>query len=328
MATLGVTGGAGGADVLLPEVYARQQATLHEVRQQLRRRGDGELSLQTLARAFDITDRNDNGKLDPEEFEFLLNRCQIYLKKHEVTTLVKAFDTDGSGGIDFDEFLYTLRQNMNARRKRMVQRAFNVLDRDGSGELTVEDIKGRFNVQSVPAVKRGEMTEHEALSNFLSQFEGGKTATKDGRVTLEEFTDYYSHVSASFRSDDHFVALLENAWGCPEVDPSEADMARLAHELKEKLVSKTPDTARTDLAFAATFKKFDTDESGAVTADEFLKATWALGVPMEKKHLQPFFARFDTDGSGRVNYDEFVKALAGGLDGKEEDRRHGLKMGT
>lgn len=297
------------------------------MRQQLRRRGDGELSMQTLARAFDVTDRNDNGKLDAEEFEGLLSRCQIFLKKHEVSTLMREFDTDGSGGIDFDEFLYTLRQNMNARRQRMVRRCFAVLDRDGSGELTVDDIKGRFNVQSVPAVKRGEMTEHEALENFLMQFEGTKTATRDGRVTPEEFKDYYSHVSASFRSDDHFIALLENAWGVPEIDPSEADMARLAHELKEKLTSKTPPSADTTIAFASTFKKFDADESGAVTPDEFLKTVWALGVPMEKKHLQPFFARFDRDGSGRIDYDEFVKHLIG-MASAEETSRAGRRMGT
>jgi len=311
----------------MPERYARTQATLHEVRQQLRRRGDGELSMQTLSRAFDITDRNDNGKLDPEEFESLLSRCQIFLKKHELTTLINEFDTDRSGGVDFDEFLYTLRQNMNARRQRMVRRCFDVLDRDKSGALTVEDIKGRFNVQSVPAVKRGEMTEHEAMVNFLMQFEGTDADTRDGKVTPAEFKDYYSHVSASFRSDDHFIALLENAWGVPEIDPSEADMARLAHELKEKLTSKAPPSADVNIAFASTFKKFDADESGAVSADEFLKTVWALGVPMEKKHLQPFFARFDKDGSGRIDYPEFVAHLVG-MASAEGESRVGRRMGT
>lgn len=297
-------------EIVLPERFDRTKRTIHEVRQQLRSRGDGELSMQTLTAAFDAADVDGSGRLDREEFEAMLAKCGVYLKRQDLGTLYREFDTDGSGGVDVNEFLLTLRQNMNSRRKRMVNRVFVMLDRDGSGALTVEDIQGRFNTKSIPAVKTGKMTDGEAMRAFLDQFEA-TSASRDGRVSPEEFEDYYTHLSTSFRSDDHFIACLENAWGVPEIDPSEADLARIAHEVKEKLRTKASDTADDRLAFTSTFKFFDKDESGAVSADEFLSSVRSLGVPIAEKHLTPLFNLYDKDHSGTIKYTEFVDHLVG-----------------
>ena len=32
------------------------------------------------------------------------------------------------------------------------------------------------------------------------------------KVTLEEFVNYYSGVSASIDTDDYFVTMMQNAW--------------------------------------------------------------------------------------------------------------------
>ena len=34
----------------------------------------------------------------------------------------------------------------------------------------------------------------------------------DGRVTLQEFYDYYSNISASIDNDEYFQLMLTNAW--------------------------------------------------------------------------------------------------------------------
>ena len=53
------------------------------------------------------------------------------------------------------------------------------------------------------------MTEDQVFLEFLSSF-GDKNG--DGRITREEWTDYYSAVSSSIDNDDHFVQLLKTAW--------------------------------------------------------------------------------------------------------------------
>jgi len=38
----------------------------------------------------------------------------------------------------------------------------------------------------------------------------------DGKVTLDEFLDYYRDLSMSIPSDEYFVAMMESTWQCPE----------------------------------------------------------------------------------------------------------------
>ena len=39
-----------------------------------------------------------------------------------------------------------------------------------------------------------------------------KENTRDFRVTLEEFLEYYSHVSASIDDDKYFELMMKTAW--------------------------------------------------------------------------------------------------------------------
>jgi hypothetical protein len=80
---------------------------------------------------------------------------------------------------------------MNTRRRQLVKLAFDVMDQDGSGEITVADIRDKYNVKMHPDFVNGAKSEDELLAEYLSKFEGD---TKDGRVTLLEFLAYYDKV--------------------------------------------------------------------------------------------------------------------------------------
>ena len=43
----------------------------------------------------------------------------------------------------------------------------------------------------------------------MDTFDGG---VKDGKVTPDEFIDYYTDVSASIDDDDYFELMIRNAW--------------------------------------------------------------------------------------------------------------------
>lgn len=104
---------------------------------------------------------------------------------------------------------------MNERRKKMVELAFRVLDTDGSGIVDLNDVKTTYDVRSHPDVLAGRLTPEEALQDFLDTF---RVAGKRGRraqsvgITLEDFCDYYSNLSASIDSDDYFELMIRNAW--------------------------------------------------------------------------------------------------------------------
>ena len=94
---------------------------------------------------------------------------------------------------------------MNKFRQNIVRAAFNKIDRDGSGVLELNDIQGVYNASKHPDVKSGKKSEDEVLGEFLETFEmhhalsnGG---SRDQKITIEEFNEYYNNVSASIDND-------------------------------------------------------------------------------------------------------------------------------
>jgi len=71
---------------------------------------------------------------------------------------------------------------MNASRRQVVLEAFSKVDRSGDGVLTIEDLKGVYNVKRHPQYLNGEATEEDILRKFLRNFEGSGGEAGDGRV--------------------------------------------------------------------------------------------------------------------------------------------------
>ena len=102
------------------------------------------------------------------------------------------FDTDGDGNINFDEFLVGIRVSLTSYCP-----------------MEAADLKGVYNCSFHPKVISGEMTEDQVFLEFLANF-GDRN--KDGRISRQEWNDYYSAVSASIDNDDHFFQLMKTAW--------------------------------------------------------------------------------------------------------------------
>ncbi|OXA45398.1 Calcyphosin-like protein [Folsomia candida] len=93
---------------------------------------------------------------------------------------------------------------------KLIDAAFKKLDKTGDGVVTVDDLKNVYSVRSNPKFQSGEQTEGEILTKFLKTFE--ENGTRDGKVTFDEFMDYYAGVSSSIDHDAHFDLMMRNAW--------------------------------------------------------------------------------------------------------------------
>ena len=78
------------------------------------------------------------------------------------------------------------------------------LDKDGSDVVDYNDICDTYNASKHPAVLEGRKTERQVLEEFLATFEMALSGVADGIVTLEEFLEYYTSISASVDNDDYF----------------------------------------------------------------------------------------------------------------------------
>lgn len=69
---------------------------------------------------------------------------------------------------------------MSKARKDVIMKAFRKLDKSGDGVVTMDDLKGVYNVKNHPKYLNGEWTEEKIFSKFLESFEVGGEV--DGKV--------------------------------------------------------------------------------------------------------------------------------------------------
>ncbi|XP_006868955.1 PREDICTED: calcyphosin isoform X2 [Chrysochloris asiatica] len=155
-------------------------ATLETLRAQCLARGAS--GIQGLARFFRRLDQDRSRTLDAAELRRGLVELGMPLSEVEAQAVCRRWDRDGSGTLDLEEFLRALRPPMSQAREAVIAAAFAKLDRSGDGMVTVEDLRGVYSGRSHP------------------------------KVTLAEFQDYYSGLSASVDTDEEFVAMVTSAW--------------------------------------------------------------------------------------------------------------------
>jgi len=165
----------------------------------------GGTTFRHLALEFRIIDDSRDQKLTCEEFRNGL--CDMGCRhfgwsKMDWAALFATFDTDGTGSIDQTEFLKAIRGSLTASRKGFVEVAFALLDRDGDGRVTTEEMRLRF---------RG----CEEAEDVREMMRGLGDTNGDGIITLDEFIDYYSGLSANFDTDAEFELMMRNAWHIP-----------------------------------------------------------------------------------------------------------------
>lgn len=200
---------------------------------------------------------------------------------------------------------------------------------DSNGFLTVNDIKGAYNVKDHPDVKAGKMSEEEALKEFLEGFEG-EGGDHNGVVTNDEWIKYYEEISSSIDDDDYFGTMLVNTWSAlktklpdgtiaPAITYTPASAVNLVEKILKQAIYNKQKAVSESKVLAAAFKQFDVDKSGECSFKEFVQAMERFGlciddgspgcggVPMDV--LRALFDRYDTGGEGSLSYEEFAKGL-------------------
>ena len=103
---------------------------------------------------------------------------------------------------------------MNKARINVVEEAFRKLDKSGDGFVTIEDLRGVYDVKNHPKYLNGEATEEELYIKFLSNFEtnglNGKNedaSVGDGQVDNDHLVDLGEIGTAVDDRDDSVIVL-------------------------------------------------------------------------------------------------------------------------
>lgn len=170
----------------------------------------GAKGIKGFSRQFRIMDDNGDKKLSKYEFTKGCHDFGLDMDDEEINALFTSFDKDNSGSLEFNEFLVALRPPLNAKRIALIKAAFTKMDKTGDGEITVQDLKNVYNARMHPKYQNGEWTEAQVFKHFLETFEAPETT--DGKVTWEEWLNYYVGVSSSIDNDGYFDLMMRNAW--------------------------------------------------------------------------------------------------------------------
>eukprot|EP00742_Colponemidia_sp_Colp-10_P015747 GILJ01017994.1.p1 GENE.GILJ01017994.1~~GILJ01017994.1.p1 ORF type:complete len:275 (-),score=64.63 GILJ01017994.1:125-838(-) len=172
----------------------------------MERSGNG--GFNGLRRTLRIMDDNGDHKLTPLEFAEGLQTYGINYSKEDVDRLFKFLDRDRNGAISLTEFIRGIRPEPSMRRQDLVLRAFKLIDTNGSGVADLAEIGELYDATQHPEVLAGKASVEDVLKDFMQVWD----QNKDGKVTLEEFREYYADIGANIDSDDYFELMIRNAW--------------------------------------------------------------------------------------------------------------------
>ena len=163
-----------------------------------------------IQRKFRIMDDDGNGTLSLGEFKKGVKELGMAVTDGELRRVFDHFDKQRTGSIGFEEFLQALRNPLDESRAAIIKLAFNSLDTDGSGVLDPAELMEKYDASQHPDVLAGKKTETQVLREWMAMFEVG--GEQDGKVTFNEFVNYYHNLSASIDDDQYFELMIRNAW--------------------------------------------------------------------------------------------------------------------
>ncbi|XP_075163960.1 ecdysone-induced protein 63F 1 isoform X4 [Haematobia irritans] len=153
-----------------------------------------------LRTAFDLLDRNRDGRVTANELQFMLKNLGINVRDEIINDLIREASHSGNGLINEAEFLQwvgriqALRDEQHQQQQQQQEEnaskpdelddvtedliaAFRVFDRDGNGFITRDELQTAMEMIGEPLTET-QLTQLLAIADL----------DQDGRINYEEFT--------------------------------------------------------------------------------------------------------------------------------------------
>jgi hypothetical protein len=96
----------------------------------------------------------------------------------------------------------------------LIHQIFDYLDTNHEEYITPEQLMQNINPAKHPDVLSGHRTADEVMQEFLDTFDIG--TSQPGKVSREEFVNYYLNMSPTVNDDDYFIIILKKIWNMKE----------------------------------------------------------------------------------------------------------------
>ena len=157
-------------------------------RKSLGRREFTETELKELRTAFDLLDRNRDGRVTTSELQFMLRKLGIELRDEIVQQLLKSASPSGNELLNETEFVSWVKKiqcllpdDIEDDTSKDLIAAFRVFDVERKGYVTKNELRAAMEMIGEPVTERQ-----------LNEFIRSATTDKEGRVNYEEFARQFT----------------------------------------------------------------------------------------------------------------------------------------
>lgn len=307
--------------------------------------------IHDLISAFAQFDSNNDGAICQQELSAGMRNMRMSFSNEETNAIFAAADINHDGEIAYTEFVSLmiptagdalLKFRKSFTNVQNAKNAFNKFDTDGDAEINLQELKNgmgpNFSDNEVKAVfalgdtdQDGSIsflefaklmipTATDALAKFWKCFRDMKIvrqafkqfdADNDGAITRQEVIQGMKVSGRDFTSEEiDTLFVLADRDGDGQIDFPEFALIMIpsAPERISKLKKKFNNKA----AVEAAFKKFDTDNDGAIDVKELTNGLKNSGVSLTDQEIETIFAVADLDGDGQIDMGEFCQLLGVG----------------
>lgn len=128
----------------------------------------------------------------------------------ECRVMFEFFNRKGMGLLDWRGFLDCVRPPLSRDRRALVETAFRCLDREEKGAVDAALMVSQYDPTGHPDVFLGVRSSEAVMAELLETFDMGYAL--QGKVTRDEFIEYYSNIGAGIDNEDYFELMLIHAW--------------------------------------------------------------------------------------------------------------------
>ena len=213
----------GGSKVHTKKAYIHEpsiaiMSLIFKLRSNLRNRGGyAYVNLQRLLGG--TIGATDEGNLSLSEFKKAIRDCLGTAGVGSVTDaeLRKLYEhlqgRDGENEVTPNDVITLVREPLSKRRLDIVYEAFSKQDPDNAGVVEASNMAHNFHAAQHPDVIHSKFSADDIYKLFLQTFDVGGEV--EGKVTRNEFVNYYTNIGAFIDDDEYFEQMIRGVWDVP-----------------------------------------------------------------------------------------------------------------
>merc|ERR1712128_32475 len=307
--------------------------------------------IHDLISAFAQFDSNNDGAICQQELSTGMRNMRMSFSNEETNAIFAAADINQDGEIAYTEFVSlmipTAGDALLKFRKcftniQNAKTAFNKFDTDGDAEINLQELKNgmgsKFSESEVKAVfalgdidqdgsisflefaKLVILSATDTLAKFWKCFRDMKIVRQafkqfdtdnDGAITRQEVIQGMKVSGRDFNNEEiDTLFVLADRDGDGQIDFPE--FALIMIPTAPERISKLKRKYNSKSAVEAAFKKFDSDNDGAIDSKELATGLKNSGICLTDQEIETIFAVADLDGDGQIDMGEFCQLLGVG----------------